>query len=223
MELLLFIVLAASVAIIVWSIRAYNFLQHSMQDAREGYSNIQVTLKRKSELLKQILEIAAGYGDHERLVHNVAGRSFEKSSVTITQFEQKYPDLKADSVYKKLMDQLETVEHSVEEKRQRYNSMVNRYNSSRNAFPTVLIANKFGFVALPYFDVSDPDSLEHIKIFRRDDTEVLLNALNDSGKLISDSVSSIASKTSGSLGRLADTKNPRENRKLPSRFRSSRK
>lgn len=171
-------------------VRIYNNLQAKMQDIREQFSNIQARLKKRNDLAKQIVDIAAQYDESERFTHINLSNSLNAAQ-SVSAISQAYPELKANQTYQTLMHQLETIEQEILEKRESYNATVNAYNSYRNAVPQVFVASKLSFDIVPYFNISDDDFSENNKFFEKDDSLKLKDAINASGKKIADTASNV--------------------------------
>jgi len=168
----------------IWGISQYNKLQSAMQTIREAWSNLQASMKKRLDLANQIIDIASGYGEHEKLTHVTVSNNVEGTIDRVAALAQNYPQLKANETYQQLMGQLEKLEESILSRREAYNLCVRTYNSMRNRFPTVLIASKLNFDVVPYFDIDDADSLEKVRLFERDDSQALRAALNQGGSTV---------------------------------------
>jgi len=167
-----------------WAVFQYNKLQSAMQVIREGWSNLQAAMKKRVDLANQIIDIASGYGEHEKLTHVTLSNNVEGAIDRISLLAQDYPQLRANETYQQLMGQLEKLEESILSRRENYNLRVRMYNAMRNAFPTVLIASKLKFDVVPYFELDDAESLEKIKLFARDDSQALRTALNQGSNTV---------------------------------------
>jgi len=161
-----------------WAVFQYNKLQSAMQVIREGWSNLQAAMKKRVDLANQIIDIASGYGEHEKLTHVTLSNNIEGAIDQISLLAQNYPQLRANETYQQLMGQLEKLEETILSRRENYNLRVRTYNAMRNAFPTVLIASKLKFDVVPYFELDDAESLEKVKLFARDDSQALRTVLN---------------------------------------------
>lgn len=195
----IFVLLVIVVLLAIWAITKYNMLQSSMQGIRESLSNLQASMKKRVDLANQVIDIAAGYGEHEKLTHVSLSNNVEGAIEHVSALAQNYPQLRANETYQKLMEQLERLEQTIFERREDYNGRVKGYNTQRNAFPTVLIARKLNFDVAPYFDLDDPQALNNIKLFERDDSEALRQALNKGSDALIKSISSAKSKVSATL------------------------
>lgn len=186
----LFLLIVIAAAIAVWVVLQYNKLQAAMQAIREALSNLQASMKKRVDLANQVIDIAAGYGEHEKLTYVSLSNNIEGAMERVSALAQNYPQLRANETYQALMQQLERLEQTIFERREHYNQRVRSYNVMRNGFPTVLVASKLNFDTAPYFDIDDAETLEKVKMFERDDSEALRLALNKGGDAVVRSVSS---------------------------------
>jgi len=202
------------IIVITWVIYQYNKLQSAMQVIREGWSNLQAAMKKRVDLANQIIDIASGYGEHEKLTHVTLSNNIEGAIDRVFALAQNYPQLRANETYQQLMGQLEKLEESILSRRENYNLRVRTYNAMRNTFPTVLIAGKLKFDVVPYFELDDAESLEKIKLFARDDSQALRAALNQSSNTVKRKIQQAKDQMSGHRDRQqnnGDTTNaPRE-------------
>jgi len=188
-----------------WAIFQYNKLQSSMQVIREGWSNLQAAMKKRVDLANQIIDIASGYGEHEKLTHMTLSNNIEGSIKRVAALAQNYPQLRANETYQQLMGQLEKLEESILSRRENYNLRVRTYNAMRNAFPAVLIANKLKFDVVPYFELDDAESLDKVKLFARDDSQALRAALNKGGDTVKRTLQQAKEQIAGHLERQQDS------------------
>lgn len=118
---------------------------------------------------------------------------------------QSYPELKANTTYQQLMNQLENIEQSILDRRESYNARVKEYNSYRNSFPPVLIASKLSFAIAPYFDIEDPDFSSKVKVFQRDDSAALQDAISSGADSVKKSAITVG-KSAVSVKRIVEEK-----------------
>jgi len=187
-----------------WAVFQYNKLQSAMQVIREGWSNLQAAMKKRVDLANQIIDIASGYGEHEKLTHVTLSNNIEGAIDRVSVLAQNYPQLRANETYQQLMGQLENLEESILSRRENYNARVRAYNAMRNAFPGVLIASKLKFDVMPYFELDDAQSLENIKLFARDDSQALRTALNKGGDTVKRKLRQAKDQIAGHLDRQQD-------------------
>ncbi len=166
---------------------SYNTLQTYSQAVRKNHASIAAATKTKTDLVRQLFEIAKEYGAHEQLVHSVVARvDGQQGGVpaipignvagVVSQMIRAYPDLKANDNYKMLMQQLEDVEANILHRRDLFNESANQYNTRRSQLPHVLIAGPMGFEEAPYFSDAHEDVLE---LFKSDSGEILRATLAD--------------------------------------------
>lgn len=158
------IIIIVILAIIVISVMvSYNGLVKYRNWVQESWSQIDVQLKRRHDLIPNLVETVKGYAKHERetlekvvqmrsqLVQGSAQERIEANNQiegalkSIFALSESYPDLKANQNFLSLQEELTTTENKVAYSRQLYNKTVADYNIKRESFPTNLIANMFHF------------------------------------------------------------------------------
>ena len=178
----MFWLLVILIVIVLWLVKVYNKLQSSMQNIREGFSNLQAGLKKRQQLSGQIIEIASGYLEHEQVTQLRVAQS--QNTQQLAAMAQNFPQLKADATYQKLMGQLEALENDILARRENYNNRVKQFNSYRNSFPAVLVAQKLSFDTVEYFDSDDEKFDAQVQSFARDDSAVLQEIIGNSAKAV---------------------------------------
>ena len=178
----MFWLLVILIVIVLWLVKVYNKLQSSMQNIREGFSNLQAGLKKRQQLSGQIIEIASGYLEHEQVTQLRVAQS--QNTQQLAAMAQNFPQLKAYATYQKLMGQLEALENDILARRENYNNRVKRFNSYRNSFPAVLVAQKLSFDTVEYFDSDDEKFDAQVQSFARDDSAVLQEIIGNSAKAV---------------------------------------
>lgn len=167
-------VLASIVGIpllVLWG--CYNGLVAARNRARQALSGITVQLKRRADLIPNLVEVVKGYARHERAVFERVAelrRTFLATSETdaaalqrvakdmgdalgrLIAVAEAYPDLKANQVYVKLQEQLAETEDQIAAARRIYNANVADYNTATEQFPSVLVARMFTFASLGFFE-----------------------------------------------------------------------
>jgi len=168
------IVLAALILLLVFGIAIYNRLVRLRALAREAFSGITVQLRRRADLIPNLVETVQGYATHERTVFDevTAHRSdaLRAGSVEATAqadmqmtsllgrlfaVAEAYPELKANTNFLHLQDQLATIEGELQSARRYYNATVRDLNSTIQSFPPVLIARPMGFTEEPFYQDED--------------------------------------------------------------------
>ncbi|HVM49133.1 MAG TPA: LemA family protein [Candidatus Acidoferrum sp.] len=195
---LIIIVLVAVVVpvffILMWLISAYNRLVALRNRYKNAFAQIDVQLKRRYDLIPNLVETAKGYIKHERgtLEAVIAARnaasaanvraaqnpgeaaamkelSGAETALTGTlgrlfALSEAYPDLKANTTMMRLMEELTSTENKVAFARQAYNDAVMGYNTTRESFPTNMVAGPFNFGPAELFVVEKPEEKEAPKV-----------------------------------------------------------
>jgi len=201
----MFWLLVILIVIVLWLVKVYNKLQSSMQNIREGFSNLQAGLKKRQQLSGQIIEIASGYLEHEQVTQLRVAQS--QNTQQLAAMAQNFPQLKADATYQKLMGQLEALENDILARRENYNNRVKRFNSYRNSFPAVLVAQKLSFDTVEYFDSDDEKFDAQVQNFARDDSAVLQEIIGSSAKAVKNISSQAVQVVQGNKKQLGNQTN----------------
>ena len=201
----MFWLLVILIVIVLWLVKVYNKLQSSMQNIREGFSNLQAGLKKRQQLSGQIIEIASGYLEHEQVTQLRVAQS--QNTQQLAAMAQNFPQLRADATYQKLMGQLETLENDILARRENYNNRVKQFNSYRNSFPAVLVAQKLSFGTVDYFDSDDEKFDAQVQNFARDDSAVLQEIIGSSAKAVKNISSQAVQVVQGSKKQLGNQTN----------------
>ena len=173
------------VLIILWII--FNTLVRAKNIVNEAFSGIDVQLKKRFELIPNLIEAVKGYNSHEAetLEKIVQERSNKTDSIeetatidrSITQslkaFRiqiEAYPTLKANTQFLKLMDKLSEVENELAMSRRYYNGATRDYNSKIQVFPGFLVAKLVGYNAFPFYEIEDDQerNLSPIELSKND-------------------------------------------------------
>jgi LemA protein len=165
------------VVLILYVITIYNGLVKNRQMAKEGWSGIDVQLKRRADLIPNLVEAVKGYAGHESETleavtklrtaaaavpeGDIAGRAKAEGLLSaalgkLIAVAENYPDLKASANFLDLQGQLGHIESELQMARRYYNGSARILNISVGTFPANLIAKNFGFVEVPYFEIDDP-------------------------------------------------------------------
>jgi LemA protein len=198
------------VALVIIGLRSYNKLQRKSQSIRERASNVQVAISRKLSLINQLIDVVRNFQESEQFTHlkisqdaTNAGMlsAYQQSGTLLTTIQgmaQRFPELRANEQYHRLVDSIQHCESDIQNQRQAYNAAVNDYNSACLSIPTVFVARLMGFSSAPYleFDMSGARDVTSLKEFRTDDGERLQQLLvGAGGKLLSASKSIAAQAT----------------------------
>lgn len=194
-SLLPLIVIGGIVLVLVaWVAGQYNGLVKLRNQFKNAFAQIDVQLKRRYDLIPNLVETAKGYMKHEAetlenviKARNMAASAREQASVDpsdavamqqLAQAEsglggmlgrlfalsEAYPDLKANQNMMQLTEELTSTENKISFARQSYNDSVMRYNNKREMFPSNVIAGMFSFVAATLFEVKDEEQREAVKV-----------------------------------------------------------
>lgn len=173
--LYLIISIAVVVLFVMFIIMNYNRLVHLKLLVQEAWSGIDAQLKRRYDLIPNLVETVKGYSLHEkniieditrmRAISMGASGAADKESAeigltnslkTLFALAEQYPNLKANENFLALQKELSAVEQELQLARRYYNGTVRNYNFSIASFPSNLVAKAFGFYATAYFEISQP-------------------------------------------------------------------
>jgi LemA protein len=170
------VILALAAGAAFYAVTIYNGLVRNRQMVEEGWSGIDVQLKRRVDLIPNLLETVKGYMGHERetLEAVVAARASATSAAAagpearakaegelssalgrLLAVAEAYPDLKANTTFLEFQAALQTVEDEIQMSRRYYNGAVRNLNVQVESFPSNLIANAFGFIKAQYFELEN--------------------------------------------------------------------
>ena len=169
------IILAAVVLLLLYVLGIYNRLVRLRALVKEAFSGITVQLRRRADLIPNLVESVQGYAAHERAVFEEVSRAraatVNAGSVQATAqadaqmtgllgrlfaVAEAYPELKANTNFLQLQDQLSSIETELQRARRYYNATVRDLNSTVQSFPPVLIAGPLGFTEEPFYQDEDP-------------------------------------------------------------------
>lgn len=175
------IVVVIIVLIILWVIKQYNGFITLRTKAEEGFATIDVFLKKRYDLIPNLVETVKGYAKHEQgtLDAVVSARGKAMSGTPAERIEgegelsqalgrlmmltESYPELKADTQFTQLQTQLMSLESEIERSRRYYNGTAAQLNMAVKKFPGSIIASMFGFKEIPYFEVTG-EQREAVKV-----------------------------------------------------------
>ena len=188
------VVLAVLIILVIALIGAYNGLVTLRNRFKNAFAQIDVQLKRRYDLIPNLVETAKGYMKHERetLEAVITARNAAMGAASTARNDpgdpdamkglvnaegslrgsvarmmvvvERYPELKADKNMALLMEELTSTENKVAFARQAYNDAVTVYNTKRESFPTVAVANMMGFRPAQLFEIVDPTEREAVKV-----------------------------------------------------------
>ena len=174
----LWVILAIIAAVLGLLVVLYNRLVALRQTRENAFSDIDVQLKQRFNLIPQLVETVKGYASHEKEVfENVtqarAGVGAAKAAggervaaenvlggalMGLLAVAENYPDLKADQNFQKLMTELSDIENKIAAARRFFNNATSEYNTATQQFPAVIVANMFGFAEEEFFELDEAEA-----------------------------------------------------------------
>ncbi|MDY5187376.1 MAG: LemA family protein [Streptococcus alactolyticus] len=170
------IIVVVIVVLILWGIALYNGLVRSRMQTKESWSQIDVQLKRRNDLIPNLIETVRGYAAYEEktfakiteLRQQVAdaktpAEAMRASNALTNQLSnliavaENYPDLKANNSFIKLQDELTNTENKIAYSRQLFNTTTANYNVKLETFPSNLIAGMFGFKPSQFLETPEEE------------------------------------------------------------------
>jgi LemA protein len=170
----MWVILGILVLFVLMLIGIYNSLVQMRVSVQNAWSQIDVQLKRRHDLIPNLVETAKGYMAHERgtlesvtkarqmavdagsLKDKAAAENMLTSTLrSLFAVAENYPNLKANETMLRLQEELTTTENKISFSRQFYNDEVNRYNAAIQTFPNNAIAGQFGFKPSEFFQLDD--------------------------------------------------------------------
>ncbi len=175
MELIIGIILIGGAGLLLfWGIGVYNMLIRGRNRVEEGWSDIEVQLKRRYDLIPNLVNTVKGYAQHEDQVfskvtearsramsattpaeHAVAENMLSQTLKSLFAVAEAYPDLKASGNFHHLQGELVDAEDKIQASRRFYNGLVRRFNTRVQVFPTNLIAGLLGFKTYEFYDAEE--------------------------------------------------------------------
>ncbi|MBT7553052.1 LemA family protein [bacterium] len=177
-----YILIIAVVVILGWLIAVYNGLIRLKNRVSEAWSDIDVQLKRRYDLIPNLMETVKGYMKHEEGVltkvtearanamnatgTEAKGKAENMLSETLKSLfavAESYPDLKASQNFLQLQDEISDTENKIQASRRFYNGQVRDFNTKTQVFPNNLIANMLGFKDFEFFAIDEKEK-ENVKV-----------------------------------------------------------
>lgn len=179
----LIIILVVIVLVILWLITVYNGLIKLKNRVKEAWSDIDVQLKRRYDLIPNLVETVKGYMKHEEGVltkvtearasamnaqgMEAKGKAENMLSETLKSLfavAESYPDLKASQNFLQLQDEISDTENKIQASRRFYNGQVRDFNTKIEVFPTNMIAGMLKFKAFDFFEIGDAKERENVEV-----------------------------------------------------------
>ncbi|HLD70821.1 MAG TPA: LemA family protein [Negativicutes bacterium] len=168
------IILGVAVLLVLWAVMDYNSLVTLKNRAKEAWADIDVQLKRRYDLIPNLVETVKGYATHEKELlekvtqaranamgaSGVKGKADAENMLSSTlkslfAVSENYPDLKASTNFLELQRELTDTEDKVQASRRFYNTNVRDLNIKIESFPANMIAGVFGFVKMDLFEIAE--------------------------------------------------------------------
>jgi len=180
---LLYIILIIAVLIVLWVVVVYNGLIKRRNRTKEAWADIDVQLKRRYDLIPNLVETVKGYAIHERELFekvteartramgakSIKERSDAENALsstlkTLFAVSENYPQLRASENFLELQKELTDTEDKIQAARRFYNNNVMELNTKIESFPANIIASTFGFKQMELFELAEKEEREPVKV-----------------------------------------------------------
>lgn len=177
------VVVILIIAIVAWIISTYNAFVRLRNNVEEGFSTMDVYMKKRYDLIPNLVETVKGYAKHEEetLSKVIQARNMAMNSATAEEqmkndniltgtlkslfaVSEAYPQLQANQNFMDLQNQLKTLEAEIANSRKYYNGVVKVYENKREVFPSNLIAKWFKFQEKPFYEVDNEEERKNVKV-----------------------------------------------------------
>jgi LemA protein len=177
------VLLGIVLALALWIIAVYNGLVTLRNRVDEAWSDIDVQLKRRYDLIPNLIETVKGYATHERetlekviaartaamgaqSTHDkaVAENALSQTLKSLFAVTENYPDLKASQGFLQLQDDLKDTEDKIQASRRFYNANVRDFNTKIQVFPNNIIAGQLKFQKYEFFEIANPAERENVQV-----------------------------------------------------------
>lgn len=171
------------VLIVIWYVATYNKFVVLKVKIEEAFSTIDVYLKKRYDLIPNLVETVKGYASHEsstfEAVINARSRAHDSSTVEekianegeltralgrLMVLQENYPQLKADTQFMNLQTQLNSLEGEIAQSRKYYNGVVKSFNTMIISFPSMIVANMAKFEKAEFFIVEQEEERQNVKV-----------------------------------------------------------
>ncbi|MGN1344568.1 MAG: LemA family protein [Traorella sp.] len=179
----MWILLVVVILVIIWGVMTYNSFISLRNKVEEAYSTMDVYLKKRYDLIPNLVETVKGYAKHEKETltqvieaRNVAlqasnaqdklaaEKKLNQSMMNLFALSEQYPDLKANQNFMNLQNELKNMEGEIANARKYYNAIVRNFNTKCEAIPSNIIANLAHFEKQPLFEVETPEERGNVKV-----------------------------------------------------------
>ena len=176
------IIVVVAGVVIIWGAATYNKLVSLRMNVKEGFSTIEVFLKKRYDLIPNLVETVKGYATHEKgtleQVIQARGNAISSSPKDKSKYEgelsnalsrllmisENYPDLKADLQFINLQKELQNIESEIEKSRRYYNGTVNNLNKAVQSVPSCIIASLFKFKEESFFELENAEERQNVQV-----------------------------------------------------------
>lgn len=178
----IWVILGILVLFGLWLALAYNGLVKFRNDAEEAFSTMDVFLKKRFDLVPNLVETVKGYAKHESTTFEkvTAARGMAINATTAEEkidannmltgalkslfaVAEAYPELKANTNFMDLQKQLQKIEEDIAGSRRYYNAVINKYNTKTETFPSSIVASLFHFMRKPFYSIEE-EQKENVKV-----------------------------------------------------------
>ncbi len=180
---IIYIIIAFIAIVLGWIVAIYNSLIRFVNRAREAWSDIEVQMKRRYDLIPNLVETVKGYASHEKgvfeKVTEARARAMGAEGIkekgqaenmlsgtlkTLFAVSENYPDLKANANFLELQRELSDTENKIQAARRFYNGNVRDLNIKIESFPSNIIASLFGFKKMDFFELEEEGAKEPVAV-----------------------------------------------------------
>ena len=177
---MIWVIIGVVVLAAIYYVTTYNGFIRLQNMIEEAFSTMDVYLVKRAELIPNLVNTVKGYAKHESetlekviLARNAATSNAEKMAAdsqltdaikSVFALAESYPELKSNSNFMLLQQQITDIENDIAKSRKYYNGVVRQYNTKVQTFPSSLIANSKNFVRQPLFEVSDDRQRDNVKV-----------------------------------------------------------
>ncbi len=177
------IIIAVIALVLIWLVSMYNTLVSLKNRTDEAWSDIDVQLKRRYDLIPNLVETVKGYMSHERQTleavtnartaamgatsvaeHAQAENMLSQALKSMFAVAEQYPDLKASQNFAKLQDEISDTENKIQAARRFYNANVRDLNTAIQNFPSNILAGMFSFKDRQFFELTEEAAKEPVKV-----------------------------------------------------------
>lgn len=182
-EIILIAVVLLLLVLAIYAVSVYNTFIKLRNDVEEGFSTMDVYMKKRYDLIPNLVETVKGYAKHEKetLTKVIEARNLAMTSTTLEDraksenalagtlkslfaLSESYPDLKANTNFIDLQNQLKAIEVDIANARKYYNAVVKTYNTKLEVFPNNIFAGMFKHTRKPMFEVEDATERQNVKV-----------------------------------------------------------